>query len=1747
MKTTKKLLNSTLILALAFGQTSGTIVEAVSVLNSVSSSTTKKVAKKEETTSKASKKATQSTKEETKEEVKKETDTSAIHERSLSPLVRASEANPSFVLAQKIPSTIEVAHSDVDRAYGNHFLSYLRKKIPALYDDSTDNYQIGDTVTYEVPRVVAQKGYLNPSDFWNSWENVEGADELYPVLMMALWGFADKNVSDDYNEIYYVTQTSESGNWQVHITPSDSAYRSNQDDILYAPRNENLYVTFTRLKLAPPQKEVFKIPKFAYSYLHFKSAMSMVYGTRYLPLDLTMEFPQAEDTIGKIKVNVKSGDHTLGEHQTTIPNPEEYVTAENTRGKVTYEWVKKPDTSKVGEQEVKIAVKDETGRSTEVTFPIKVKELLSIKKATDEIDQFSAVPDVRDYFEVTTDGGYTLKWANSPSTSTPGTFQWQATVSTADGRTETKAITMKILPHPDLLVKFKPIEDRTFVLGDSSESLAEHFKDYIEEVTLKGEKVDFNDLQFVSEESTNTVFQTVGQHEMKLTVQMPHPVSNVMIKGTGTTTANVKWGNTILMRTADGKSSAGAFTLKVGDSNNAGATLSISQGIASPLNEAVGDATLPFDLYYNLEILRNGNTVYQQPDVTNRATLQEIMNAFGNANNTVNVQMGDIIKIHYPSKRSNGSVVMVNEQEKDYTYGSEYAYYKVTPYGFDPAPIMSAESASKDFVLGEDPSQINPKDLVKNVTINGAVADDDFYTVENLSDFDTKTIGKRTMKVKITTKDGLASKEVEVSYNVKWGNTFVVKGLNDATVGAFSLHKNQDQWQIKASQGVEGTDLDNPVDNNFGRNTYYSIEILQGATSKFLYEVAGNQSIRESINGFNNGQALNVNKGDVIKVYHADPVGKNLLMEDELVKDYTIGSNDAYYEVTDHGLEAILAISAESSPQEFVLGEDSSEIDGTKLVKSITINGTPVASDKYTVTQMSDFNTSVAGEQTIQVKIDTKDGNVSKEIAVPYTVKWGESFLIKSSTGGSAGAFSLLDGKALAGTSSSSKVLKISAGLDSPLDEKINAANEANTYYSISITRDGRSVYSSNMPGRATLQQVIDNFGNGSNLVTVQSGDIITVDMATKTTGSSILWKDEEETDFTYGSPTARYQVTDYGLEPAPELGGTTANKQLNLAEQPENIDLNQLLSAVTVNGHAVTDDIYTVKQLTDFDTKTIGKKEVKLQIDLKDGYATTEVDIPYEVKWGDSLVLKGLNDATVGVYSFIKKNDQWYIYATPGDPDADLNNWVNNEFGRDVYYRIEVDEGENNLPIPNQLLNSDETPVENGNFVYNVTGNMTFGQAITGFNNGQPLPISEGAVIKVYHAEPNQNNLMIQDDVVRDYTAGLNYAYYRLEDSGIKPITDLKAKFVKTSLTLGEDATATDIKKLIENVKFNNQELNMDSYKAEPVDTFDTSTVGEKELKVKLTTSDEVTSKEITVPYTVKWGNTLVMKNKDDETIGVFSLTKEDKKLQIASLPGKNKANQSKRITNADDSEVYYSIEVFSQNTSKYKYEVYGKQTIEQAISRFNDGEPLTVSAGDQVKIYHADPSGNVFMSDEQEANYTFGSNYAYYNVTNYGFEPTGELSVQSAELKLPIGTEQVDLKELLKEVKVNGKAVPKNSYTVSLDPESEIDTSSLGTREAKLEIKVDRAYGGFSTNTEATYHVVEEDEANDSAGDGQDGEASKDGEANKDGENADGSLPKTNETKNAAFSILGVFLVSIVGMVLFWKKRKTDKGVKK
>ena len=102
-------------------------------------------------------------------------------------------------------------------------------------------------------------------------------------------------------------------------------------------------------------------------------------------------------------------------------------------------------------------------------------------------------------------------------------------------------------------------------------------------------------------------------------------------------------------------------------------------------------------------------------------------------------------------------------------------------------------------------------------------------------------------------------------------------------------------------------------------------------------------------------------------------------------------------------------------------------------MNSVTVNGSPLTPGQYTVKQLGEFDTTTAGKKDLRIQFDTKDGNISKEITVPYEVKWGNTILLKSENGHSAGAFSLHT------TNGSGRQLAIHTGLATPADEQISS------------------------------------------------------------------------------------------------------------------------------------------------------------------------------------------------------------------------------------------------------------------------------------------------------------------------------------------------------------------------------------------------------------------------------------------------------------------------------------------------------------------------------------------------------------------------------------------------------------------------------------------------------------------------------------------------------------------------------------
>ena len=118
-----------------------------------------------------------------------------------------------------------------------------------------------------------------------------------------------------------------------------------------------------------------------------------------------------------------------------------------------------------------------------------------------------------------------------------------------------------------------------------------------------------------------------------------------------------------------------------------------------------------------------------------------------------------------------------------------------------------------------------------------------------------------------------------------------LRGLGDRTAGAYSLTRSVDgTLRLYSTFGDNRSNLDTQVHPYYGSSVYYSIEVLDGETSTYQYEVTGNAVIRNAINGFNQGDPLEVSAGNIIKVYHAESNTRSRLMVNEVAENYTFGT-----------------------------------------------------------------------------------------------------------------------------------------------------------------------------------------------------------------------------------------------------------------------------------------------------------------------------------------------------------------------------------------------------------------------------------------------------------------------------------------------------------------------------------------------------------------------------------------------------------------------------------------------------------------------------------------------------------------------------------------------------------------------------------------------------------------------------------------------------------------------------------------
>ncbi|WP_275400759.1 putative mucin/carbohydrate-binding domain-containing protein [Enterococcus faecium] len=458
-----------------------------------------------------------------------------------------------------------------------------------------------------------------------------------------------------------------------------------------------------------------------------------------------------------------------------------------------------------------------------------------------------------------------------------------------------------------------------------------------------------------------------------------------------------------------------------------------------------------------------------------------------------------------------------------------------------------------------------------------------------------------------------------------------------------------------------------------------------------------------------------------------------------------------------------------------------------------------------------------------------------------------------------------------------------------------------------------------------------------------------------------------------------------------------------------------------------------------------VGELTASIRLEDSEG-AVSIIEVPITIKWGSTILLRGLNNRAVGAYSLTRSTDGTLrLHSTFGDNRTSQGSQVHSYYGGSVYYSIEVFDGETST------------------YQYEVTGNAIIRNAVNGFNQGNPLEVTAGNIIKVYHAESNSRSRLMVNEVAENYSFGTPFSYYRVTENGLVPIKHLGAEAVSQTFHLGENTDGRDLKEFVTDVQVNGVAVDASEYEISLRSEVNTTLINTREVEVEIRTTDGLGILRTTVPYEVKWGSTISLRGLGGNTVGSYSLIKDrNGKLQLHSTFGDNSSRQYLNVHPNFGNDVYYSIEVFNGETSTYQYEVTGNAVIRDAINGFNQGNPLEVSAGNIIKVYHAESnSRSRLMVNEVAENYSFGTLFSYYRVTDNGLVPIKHLEAEAAPQIFNLG-ESIDgrnLNELVRNVRVNGTVVDASEYEVVL--RSELDTSLIGTREIDVEVRTTDGLG--------------------------------------------------------------------------------------
>ena len=248
-------------------------------------------------------------------------------------------------------------------------------------------------------------------------------------------------------------------------------------------------------------------------------------------------------------------------------------------------------------------------------------------------------------------------------------------------------------------------------------------------------------------------------------------------------------------------------------------------------------------------------------------------------------EYGDIVKIY--QKEFDRFKVYKKNEFIDAKYGVNEVFFKVTAHGFEQMGAQQEVKAlPQKVVIGTNSETLDAK---KFVEVKGG------EVVGFVEKLDTAKIGEQ--KVKVETKDRFGNKKVtEVPVEVTYGDSIVYQGVSNVTRSIVTL--NHDEKKLHA------TFTNDTIHYRFVNEQYIGLTIYDGNGKEKKHVTAEGQETSKNFAEQVNGTPFQY--GDTIKVYHAESDRLSWYKTGELLgKGAAKKFKEISFKITPNGLEQV--------------------------------------------------------------------------------------------------------------------------------------------------------------------------------------------------------------------------------------------------------------------------------------------------------------------------------------------------------------------------------------------------------------------------------------------------------------------------------------------------------------------------------------------------------------------------------------------------------------------------------------------------------------------------------------------------------------------------------------------------------------------------------------------------------------------------------------------------------------------------